>query len=324
MDRLAALLSRCRTSWDPVGHDVPVVDLRQLEYFAALSEEGSFVKAAAREHITQSALSQRIARLEREWGVVLFHRGVRGAELTKHGAELLDGAREVLAAVTALQARADAMARGVTAELRVGSATYGIRSRGRQQAVAEFAVRHPDVEVRFTNSWSPELLRMLLDGEVDLAFAMLAPPEERLEFMVVEDQPAQLLVPEQHRLATHGQVTLADLAGERVLLHPPSINTWMFEAMARALSEHGAIVAELGETSHPGIIEQVRAGLGLFPAVAWEMDFINPAELAGLAVVPTSGEEGLRYRLWLARRRAGRTAQIDAVWEAARQACGNA
>ncbi|WP_158305627.1 MULTISPECIES: hypothetical protein [unclassified Nocardioides] len=54
------------------------------------------------------------------------------------------------------------------------------------------------------------------------------------------------------------------------------------------------------------------------------MDFINPAELAGLAVVPTSGEEGLRHRLRLARRRAGRTAQIDAFWEAARQACGDA
>ena len=298
-----------------------VVDLRQLEYFVALSEVGSFVRAAESRHITQSALSQQIARLEREWGVQLFDRSVRGAELTAEGAVLLEGSKEVLAAVTALQARASSVAREVTAEVRVGSATYGIRSRGRQQAVAEFSARYPQVDVRFTNSWSPELLRMLIDGEIDLAFAMLAPDDDRLEFMLVEDQPAQLLMPDRHRFAGRSQVGLADLRGERVLLHPPTVNAWTFEAMATAVTAHGATVVELGETSHPGIIEQVRAGLGLFPAVPWEMDFINPAELDGLAVVPTSGEEGLRYRLWLARRRAGRTAQIDAFWEAAAFAC---
>jgi DNA-binding transcriptional LysR family regulator len=297
-----------------------MVDLRQLHYFVAVSEEGSFVKAAARQHITQSALSQQIARLEREWGVMLFERGVRGAELTPPGAELLEDAREVLRGVVDLQARASSLARQAAAELRVGSATYAVRSRGRQRAVAEFKAAHPEVDLRFTNAWSPELLQMVVDGELDLAFAMLAPESEQVEYLVMEDEAARLIVPERHPLAQSQRVGLSDLEGERVLLHPRSVNSWTFEVMSESLTRRGAIVAELEETSLPGIIEQVRAGPGLFPAVAWELDFINPAELAGLAVVSTTGEEGLRYRLWLARRQGAHTPLVDSFWALAGRA----
>lgn len=291
-----------------------MVDLRQLQYFVAVSEEGSFVKAAARHHITQSALSQQIARLEREWGLVLFERGVRGALLTPPGVDLIEDARQVLRGVVSLQARASSLARQVAAELMVGSATYAVRSRGRQRAVAEFSKAHPEVDLRFTNAWSPELLRMLVDGELDLAFAMLAPESDQLEYLVMEDEAARLIVPDDHRLSRIQRVGLSDLEGERVLLHPRSVNSWTFEVMSESLARHGAIVAELEETSLPGIIEQVRAGAGLFPAVAWELDFVNPTELTGLSVVPTTGEEGLRYRLWLARRQAGHTPHIDSFW----------
>jgi DNA-binding transcriptional LysR family regulator len=298
-----------------------MVDLRQLQYFVAVSEEGSFVKAATRQHITQSALSQQIARLEREWGVVLFARGVRGAVLTPAGAELIEDARAVLHGVRNLQAKAGGLARRAAAELLVGSATYAVRSRGRQRAVAEFSAAHPEVGLRFTNAWSPQLLEMLVEGEVDLAFAMLAPESDLLDYLLMEDEAAALVVPTDHPLSASARVGLADLRGERVLLHPRSVNSWTFEVMSEWLARHGAVVAELEETSLPGIIEQVRAGSGLFPAVPWELDFVNPAELSGLTVVPTTGEEGLRYRLWLARRKAGATTpHIDAFWALAGRA----
>jgi hypothetical protein len=90
--------------------------------------------------------------------------------------------------------------------------------------------------------------------------------------------------------------------------------------MAPPLEEAGATAGELEESSLPAALDQVLAGRGLFPAVPWEMDFVNPTQLEGLAVLPTSGHEGLRYRLWLARR-AGETADaIELFWRCAQRA----
>jgi hypothetical protein len=61
------------------------VELRQLRYFVAVSEELNFGRAAAREHIVQSALSQQVQRLERELGVRLLERTTHYVALTRRG-----------------------------------------------------------------------------------------------------------------------------------------------------------------------------------------------------------------------------------------------
>ncbi|HET9420021.1 MAG TPA: LysR family transcriptional regulator [Nocardioides sp.] len=204
-----------------------MVELRQLQYFVALSKDGSFARAAERQHITQPALSQQIARLERELGVQLFDRSVRGATLTNEGAELLPHAESVLAQVVALQASAASLAREAHEELRIGSPTYAVRSAARQRVVGAFAAAPPRVEIRFENAWSPQLLDLLRSGAVDLSFAMLAPEGDELEFLLVQDEATLLIVPDGHRLAASESVGLADLAGERLMLYPRSVNTWL-------------------------------------------------------------------------------------------------
>ena len=69
------------------------MELRQLEYFLAVVEEGSFTAAAARLYMVQSSLSASLLSLERELGTELFIRGRRGTELTDAGRALLEPAR---------------------------------------------------------------------------------------------------------------------------------------------------------------------------------------------------------------------------------------
>src|SRR3954469_10659327 len=75
------------------------VDLRQLRYFVAVSDELNFGRAAAREHIVQSSLSQQLQRLERELGVMLLERTTHHVRITPAGKIFLVEARQILAHV---------------------------------------------------------------------------------------------------------------------------------------------------------------------------------------------------------------------------------
>src|SRR5450631_3911441 len=95
------------------------LEFRQLRFFVTLAEELHFGRAAAREHIVQSALSQQLQRLERELGVRLLERSTHHVSLTPAGAVFLAEARQILARVD----RAAAIARnttGASPTLRVG------------------------------------------------------------------------------------------------------------------------------------------------------------------------------------------------------------
>src|SRR6201986_3551713 len=72
------------------------VELRQLRYFVTLAEELHFGRAAEREHIVQSALSQQVQRLERGLGVRLLERSTHHVALTAAGAVFLVEARQIL------------------------------------------------------------------------------------------------------------------------------------------------------------------------------------------------------------------------------------
>src|SRR3954453_3416512 len=101
------------------------MELRQLRYFVTLAEELHFGRAAAREHIVQSALSQQLQRLERELGVLLLDRTTHRVELTAAGRVFLIEARQVLAqAERAALAAQQAASSGPVLRVGVVDASY--------------------------------------------------------------------------------------------------------------------------------------------------------------------------------------------------------
>ncbi|MER5766171.1 LysR family transcriptional regulator [Streptomyces sp. NPDC001985] len=153
------------------------MELRTLEYFVAVAEEGSFTKAAARCHVVQPAISQQIQGLERELGEPLFDRGPRRVVLTAGGAALLPHARAALAAAKAASLEFAGRAGRLGGSLALGT-VGGLEATRFPYLLGEYHRRHPGVTVDVTGQSSPSLLAAVRNGTLD--GAVMAEPREDL------------------------------------------------------------------------------------------------------------------------------------------------
>jgi len=151
------------------------VSLRQLEYFVAVVDDGSFTTAAARLHVTQPGLSHQLQALERQLGGPLLERLNRGVRLTPAGRIALPHARASLA--HAERARIAALrASGIDAgELHVGT-LYSISVGILPPALRTWRTQYPDVQVRLVEfRRSDDLITAMKAGQADVAVGPTPP-----------------------------------------------------------------------------------------------------------------------------------------------------
>jgi DNA-binding transcriptional LysR family regulator len=231
------------------------MELRQLRYFVTLAEELHFGRAAAREHIVQSALSQQVQRLERELGVRLLERSTHHVGLTAAGVVFLAEARQILAQVD----RAAAVARsaaGVAAALRVGIIDSSYDSM--PQILHEVQARHPGLVIHQVEVGVPEQYQQLIEGRLDVGIgrAALAPPQ--VASLLFRQDPLGVLVPREHRFAGLESIPVTVLAEEPLLLaeevRAPEFNQFTVE-MCRAAGFTPAV--------YGGTVESIRAAADL-------------------------------------------------------------
>jgi DNA-binding transcriptional LysR family regulator len=231
------------------------MELRQLRYFVTLAEELHFGRAAAREHIVQSALSQQVQRLERELGVRLLERSTHHVGLTAAGVVFLAEARQILARVD----RAAAVARsaaGAAAALRVGIIDSSYDSM--PQILHEVQARHPGLVIHQVEVGVPEQYQQLIEGRLDVGIgrAALAPPQ--VASLLFRQDPLGVLVPRDHRFAGLDAIPVTVLAEEPLLLaeevRAPEFNQFTVE-MCRAAGFTPAV--------YGGTVESIRAAADL-------------------------------------------------------------
>ena len=231
------------------------MELRQLRYFVILAEELHFGRAAAREHIVQSALSQQLQRLERELGVLLIERTTHHVQLSPAGAAFLIEARQILAHVDRAAVAAQRAARS-TPSLRVGIVDASYDSM--PLILHAIQQRFPDLEIHQVEAGVPEQFQRLTDGRLDVGLgrASLAPPTVASELFRLD--PLGVLVAEEHRFAALSAVPVASLAAEPLLLaeeqRAPEFNQFVIE-LCRSVG--------FAPTPYRGTVESIRASLDL-------------------------------------------------------------
>ena len=183
------------------------VEIRHLAALAAVADERSFARAAARLGYTQSAVSQQIATLERIAGARLVERpgGPKPVSLTEAGQLLLRHAEGIVARLAAASADLAALNEGAAGSLRVG--TYqSVGARILPALMRDFTASWPRVDLRLNESAAyGELLELVERGELDLAFTSLPLPEGPFEAVELLRDPFVLLVQAGTPLAERGE-----------------------------------------------------------------------------------------------------------------------
>jgi LysR family transcriptional regulator, hca operon transcriptional activator len=190
------------------------MELRHLRYFVAVAEVGSLTVAAEKRlHTAQPSLSRQIRDLEYEVGVPLMNRSVYGIELTAAGRAFLDHARLALAQVEAATAAARRAAHPEQRTLALGFLS-GCEPEWLPGVMYVLRKELPEIEVTIFSKHSPQLADGLATGKLDAAFMR---PEEGypdLSYQVLISEPLIVVLPSDHRLASHQVISPKDLAHE--------------------------------------------------------------------------------------------------------------
>ena len=277
-----------------------MLDLKRLRVLAEVARRGSFSAAADALYLSQSAVSQQVATLEREVGMSLLERTNGGPKLTDAGRTLVHHGEAAIARLEEAEQEVAAIAGLEGGELRIASfptASAVLLT----EALAEFSSSHPNVRLSVTEAEPEESLPMLRAAEIDLAltfdYTTLPAKDDRdvdRELLLTESMYVALS--RDHPLAGADRVRLADLADEAWVCgtRPSSCSLAVVET-CRAAGFEPRIAFESDE--YPVLQGYVAAGLGytLLP------DLALPTLRSDLVVRPTKPAAPKR-RVWAATR----------------------
>jgi DNA-binding transcriptional LysR family regulator len=282
--------------------DPPPFTLRQLSFLVCAADEGTVVGAAARLHVSPSAVSEALSELERGLGAQLtVRRRARGLTLTSTGADVVARARALLASSRELETSL----RGAPGEL-VGPITIGcyptLAPTILPPLLAGFGSAHPRVEMEIIEATHDRLEGRLESGHVDVAFVYdtLVPGDPRRAKLFA--LPAHVIVAGDDPIASAASVRLADLVERDLILldAPPSSQHTMslFAALGltprvrHRVQSYEAVRALVGRGLGYGILVQRPANPATYEGYPVAMLEIEPPVApVGIDVIWPAGPE---------------------------------
>jgi len=237
------------------------MDLRQLEMFRAVAEQGTFTKAAERLHVSQSAVSRQVQLLEEELGGVLLHRSGRGVTLTEAGELLLRMThrveRDVQEALAQIS-QTHSLQRGV---LHIGGGMtvclYVL-----PRLLKKYRRQYPRVDFRVTTGSSDKILELMRAHDVDVALLTLPIVSKDIEVLPALSEEMVIVTAPGHPLSRERTVDPKSLARYPLILYEAGSNTR--KVLDRFFQEEGVPVEVAMETENVEIIKaMVASGLGV-------------------------------------------------------------
>jgi DNA-binding transcriptional LysR family regulator len=243
-------------------HDV---DLRLLRAFVTVADLRGFSAAAAALHITQPALSRRIAELESGLGLRLFDRTSRRVELTQSGEDLLARCRDLLTGGETLRERAHALAEGKAGILSIGCAPMTMESVV-APLIAQYRKRCPGVDLQLYEQGGERAQEAVLRGHLHVAVA--SPTEPRLQARLLFPWRLLAVLPRGHPLTRGRTVDIVTLVREPILTLPVGFGTRaLFDAGCETIGVRPVIRMEAAAAQSLVAAAQAGYGVAVVPSV---------------------------------------------------------
>lgn len=235
------------------------VTLKQLRALAAVVRTGSITAAAHELHVTAPAVTLQLRLLEESAGLPLLDRTSDGFRLTAAGAEVLAHVQRIERSLAECAEALKLLSGGR------GRVSVGVVSTAKYfapRALGAFCVAHPKVDLRLMVGNRGTIYSSLANYELDLAIAGTPPDTFAIESATIGPHPFVLIGPPGHPLAKRRRLSLADLAGETVLLREQGSGTRvLMERLVRSANVEWRSHREMG--SNETIKQTVMAGLGI-------------------------------------------------------------
>ncbi len=213
------------------------MDTQNLRAFALVAETGSFSAAAEKLHLTQPAVSKRVALLEEQLDAVLFDRIGRNIGLTEAGRALLPHARSVQQALDAAAQSVRDLSGAIAGQLRLAT-SHHIGLHRLPPILSQFSGDFPGVQIDIDFMDSEQAYELITQGEAELAVVTLAPQvETSLVTLPVWRDPLDFMVARNHALLDAGdEPDLAAMSAHPAIL--PGLNTYTGQIIKQLFDRH--------------------------------------------------------------------------------------
>lgn len=244
------------------------MNIRDLRYLQALSEQGHFGRAARACNVSQPTLSVQIKKMEDSLGVQLLERSGRSVILTDVGRNVLELAKEALTSIDNIYSTAETARDPYSGQLQLGSiptiSPYLI-----PQAIRQARSHFPRLKLGFLEDITERLNGALLQGTLDAAILATEPEDNRLETINLYREPFLVILPRGHPLNSREDLNIGDLAVNELILLPEG-HCFRDQAVDLCQRAQPSTLNDVSVSSMETIISLVAAGQGisLIPSMA--------------------------------------------------------
>lgn len=266
------------------------MQIESLKMFCDLAETESFTKAAQINEVTQSAVSQQISSLERQFKSMLIERSKKKFRLTREGQVLYDFSKQIIQTYEAVQSKLQEIKDVISGTIRLAT-IYSIGLHDLPPYLKKYLKSYPTVNVHVEYRRANQVYEDVLGNVVDLGLVAYPTRDSKLEIVPLRKDRLVLICHPQHAFAKLKAVKLSSLSGHKFIGFEPDIPTR--KAIDKILKDHGIQVQNVMEFDN---IETVKRAVEIDAGVAIVPQATVLQEVANQTLTQVDIEDGEFYR----------------------------
>jgi len=241
------------------------MQIESLKVFCDLAETESFTKAAQINSVTQSAVSQQISSLERQFKSLLIERSKKKFRLTREGQVLYDYSKQIIQTYEGLHSKLQEIKDIISGTIRVAT-IYSIGLHDLPPYIKRFLKEYPTVHVHVEYRRANQVYEDVLGNVVDLGLVAYPSKDAKLDQVPLRKDPLVVICHPQHAFAKARTIRLKNIAGQKFIGFEPDIPTR--KALDRIFKDHGVDVRNVMEFDNIETVKravEIDAGISIVP-----------------------------------------------------------